>query len=195
LLPKNINQNKISNMTPNRKYYGSGEKAFNEISEEDDTPRQPRHGRRALSEDDSEMRISEVRLDPRRATYPGYRPETQGTDETQWSYPHLERPPPAKTEYFRPQLFFFIVGFILPIAWFMGAFWPLSPKPHFVPEAPMTVGKAQNGDPELAVFASADDERKYENARWWRNVNRIMSVVGLLLIGGIIALAILATKS
>jgi len=32
-------------------------------------------------------------------------------------------------------------------------------------------------------------ERRYENAQWWRRVNRIMSVVGVMIIGAAIALA------
>lgn len=31
------------------------------------------------------------------------------------------------------------------------------------------------------------DEARYENARWWRNINRIMSVLGLLVIGAIVS--------
>ena len=31
------------------------------------------------------------------------------------------------------------------------------------------------------------DEARYENARWWRNLNRVMSVIGALLIAAIVS--------
>lgn len=44
-----------------------------------------------------------------------------------------------------------------------------------------------------ARVASIDDT-KFQNARWWRNLNRVMSVVGLLLLGTIIALIVVGTR-
>jgi hypothetical protein len=38
----------------------------------------------------------------------------------------------------------------------------------------------------LARQCDPIDEAKYENARWWRNLNRIMSVIGALLIAAIV---------
>jgi hypothetical protein len=38
------------------------------------------------------------------------------------------------------------------------------------------------------------DETRYESARWWRNLNRVMSVVGLLIIGAIIALVVVGVR-
>jgi preprotein translocase subunit SecG len=38
------------------------------------------------------------------------------------------------------------------------------------------------------------DDKSFQKATWWRNLNRIMSAVGTLLIGVIIALAILASR-
>ena len=37
-------------------------------------------------------------------------------------------------------------------------------------------------------------EARYENARWWRNVNRVMSGVGVLIIIAIIALVAVAAS-
>lgn len=31
------------------------------------------------------------------------------------------------------------------------------------------------------------DEKRFENARWWRNLNRWMSLVGLLIIAAIVS--------
>lgn len=38
------------------------------------------------------------------------------------------------------------------------------------------------------------DETRYESARWWRNLNRVMSMVGLLVIGAVIALVIVGVR-
>jgi hypothetical protein len=38
------------------------------------------------------------------------------------------------------------------------------------------------------------DEIRYRSARWWRNLNRVMSVVGVLVIGAIIALVIVGVR-
>jgi hypothetical protein len=38
------------------------------------------------------------------------------------------------------------------------------------------------------------NEMRYNNARWWRNLNRIMAMVGVLIIGAVIALAVVGTK-
>ncbi len=31
------------------------------------------------------------------------------------------------------------------------------------------------------------DEKRYENARWWRSLNQLMSIVGLLIIAAIVS--------
>ena len=41
--------------------------------------------------------------------------------------------------------------------------------------------------------ASIDDTR-YQNAIWWRNLNRVMSIIGLLIIGTIIILVVVGTQ-
>lgn len=38
------------------------------------------------------------------------------------------------------------------------------------------------------------DETRYASARWWRNLNRVMSFVGLLVIGAVIALAVVGVR-
>jgi hypothetical protein len=38
------------------------------------------------------------------------------------------------------------------------------------------------------------DERSYLKGSWWRTLNRIMCVVGVLILGAIIALVVVATK-
>lgn len=38
------------------------------------------------------------------------------------------------------------------------------------------------------------DDSRYQSARWWRNLNRYMSVVGLLILGAFVALIVVGTR-
>ncbi|KAI9797755.1 MAG: hypothetical protein M1835_006927 [Candelina submexicana] len=87
------------------------------------------------------------------------------------------------------QILAFCIGFVCPIAWMIGAFLPLPRNPYIAPK-----GDAGRPDIEEAMtrVLGPVDEAKYENARWWRNLNRILSVVGLIVIIAVIALAVVA---
>ncbi|KAL8841554.1 MAG: hypothetical protein Q9176_003176 [Flavoplaca citrina] len=85
------------------------------------------------------------------------------------------------------QVLLFPLGFIVPFAWFIAALLPLPQRPAAgdLPEA--------DAAPDLAKTLCMMDEARYENARWWRNLNRLMCIVGVLIIIAIIALAVVAT--
>ncbi|KAK4506067.1 hypothetical protein PRZ48_004032 [Zasmidium cellare] len=98
------------------------------------------------------------------------------------------------------QILLFALGFICPLMWMLGALLPL-------PKRPMSPGELEKGlaDSQDDVAAAMmkheagdaerrwKEERTFLKARWWRMLNRVMSVVGLLVIGAIIALAVVAT--
>ncbi|KAK3357451.1 hypothetical protein B0T25DRAFT_604316 [Lasiosphaeria hispida] len=86
------------------------------------------------------------------------------------------------------QVMLFIIGFILPFAWMVAALLPLPPNPKLM----MT--ERDHSQPEFAYHPRAIDETRYENAHWWRNLNRAMSVVGLLIIGAIVALVVVGVR-
>lgn len=101
------------------------------------------------------------------------------------------------------QILFFCLGFLCPFFWMVAACLPL---PHRPMETIMTNPESLQDIPELegeksnypqglqAEMRNWDLERKYLKARWWRNLNRIMSFVGVAMIGAIIALAIIASR-
>jgi hypothetical protein len=101
------------------------------------------------------------------------------------------------------QILFFCLGFLCPFFWMVAAFLPL---PHRPMETMMNNLESPQGFPETeaekshyprglqAEMRNWNLERKYLKARWWRNLNRIMSFVGVAMIGAIIALAIIASK-
>jgi hypothetical protein len=110
---------------------------------------------------------------------------------TLWSLPHLDHPPLARIESLDRQLILFCLGFMLPLCWWIAAFLPLPdlfPSWHSQHDlearaANLTVSKEAR-QLEMAY------ERRFENARWWRRVNRGMSVVGLVIVGAIVALVV-----
>ncbi|KAL8661909.1 MAG: hypothetical protein Q9202_005191 [Teloschistes flavicans] len=70
--------------------------------------------------------------------------------------------------------------------WFLASVLPL-------PRKPVTDSKA-NLEHDIEKALDMADEARYENARWWRNLNRLMCIVGVLVIAAIIALAIVAVR-
>ncbi|GAB7365363.1 hypothetical protein MBLNU230_g6442t1 [Neophaeotheca triangularis] len=100
-----------------------------------------------------------------------------------------------------PQLLLFTCGFVFPPLWIVAALLPLPKKPISAHDLEKMRGTGSEEDVEAAMVRhEAGDaekrwreERQYLKARWWRCLNRIMSVVGVLVIGAIIALAVVAS--
>ncbi|KAF2280434.1 uncharacterized protein EI97DRAFT_123084 [Westerdykella ornata] len=86
------------------------------------------------------------------------------------------------------QILLFCLGFLFPFAWMIAAFLPLPPDPLSTVEATPSQLELERQLTKLV------EDRSYQKAMWWRNLNRIMAAVGTLLIGVIIALAILASR-
>ena len=78
------------------------------------------------------------------------------------------------------QVYSFCLGFIFPLAWIIAAFLPLPPKPRMVPE----MMESDDGDLEMALQSQllGLQKRRYNNARWWRNLNRWMIPLGIAII-------------
>ncbi|KAL2217188.1 putative serine-rich protein [Thermoascus aurantiacus ATCC 26904] len=88
------------------------------------------------------------------------------------------------------QVYSFCLGFIFPPAWLIAAFLPLPPKPVFSQdESHPDIERAQQE--KTLRF----EERRYENARWWRNVNRCMVPVGIGITVIIVVLAVVGTTA
>ncbi|KAL1601429.1 hypothetical protein SLS60_006342 [Paraconiothyrium brasiliense] len=89
------------------------------------------------------------------------------------------------------QIVFFSLGFIFPLAWMIASVLPLPPDPKEVQGATASeLDLEQRFDNQFGPVI----DKSYQKANWWRNLNRVMSGVGTLLIGVIIALAILASR-
>jgi hypothetical protein len=79
--------------------------------------------------------------------------------------------------------------FFFPSAWISAALLPLPPKPQpALREKNPAHGRVTPLDFTRQVRQI--DETRYESARWWRNLNRLMAVIGLFIIGAIVALIV-----
>lgn len=83
---------------------------------------------------------------------------------------------------------------MLPKAWFIAAFLPLPPRPAVSSAKAKSVPRQTEMLEDLEKQLGAVDEARYENARWWRNINRVMSGFGVLIIIAIIALVAVAAS-
>ncbi|KAI0181060.1 hypothetical protein GGR52DRAFT_16898 [Hypoxylon sp. FL1284] len=95
------------------------------------------------------------------------------------------------------QVVMFVLGFVFPFAWMIAAFLPLPSKPTLaMDERDRSTTEFQaSGDPESARrrHVLVDDSR-YQSGRWWRNINRFMAVVGLLILGAVAALIVIGVR-
>ncbi|MCJ1286545.1 hypothetical protein MMC26_005891 [Xylographa opegraphella] len=89
------------------------------------------------------------------------------------------------------QIWLFVLGFIFAPAWMIAAFLPLPRPPQATPPAsPNGPNIAHDIEKALGPF----DQARYENARYWRIMNRFMSVIGILIIVAIIILAVVGSR-
>lgn len=58
----------------------------------------------------------------------------------------------------------------------------------------MTEGSAADVEQGTAPTAFPKEELRHENAKWWRWVNRIMSVLGIIVIAVVVVLAVVFAK-
>ncbi|TDZ25026.1 hypothetical protein Cob_v002102 [Colletotrichum orbiculare MAFF 240422] len=92
------------------------------------------------------------------------------------------------------QVMLFAVGFVLPFGWMVAAFLPLPPDPHSEMEECHHQSSRLGEDKNLPQRVAAIDETLFQSARWWRALNRYMSVIGLVVVGAIAALVVVGVK-
>ncbi|TVY49893.1 hypothetical protein LOCC1_G000209 [Lachnellula occidentalis] len=98
------------------------------------------------------------------------------------------------------QIVMFTLGFIFPFAWMIAAFLPLPPNPMTEMRERDVENSTSNLDSSNAFandfarqFGPADEIR-FESAKWWRNLNRWMSIVGLLIIAAVVVLVVIGVR-
>ncbi|EMC96723.1 hypothetical protein BAUCODRAFT_487064 [Baudoinia panamericana UAMH 10762] len=99
------------------------------------------------------------------------------------------------------QILLFCLGFICPLLWMLASVLPLPKRPSDADESEKGNGASEE-DVQSAMmkheagFAERRwrDEKTWTKARWWRTLNRVMSVIGVLIIGAVIAIAVVSTR-
>ncbi|KAI5457914.1 hypothetical protein BGZ63DRAFT_407966 [Mariannaea sp. PMI_226] len=92
------------------------------------------------------------------------------------------------------QVAMLVIGFIFPLAWIIAAFLPLPQGPQI---HDLEHGHTASND---SLPQARDNQKQLINedirlsAIWWRNINRAMSFIGLLVLAAVIALIIVGTK-
>ncbi|KAI1174173.1 hypothetical protein F4777DRAFT_589369 [Nemania sp. FL0916] len=157
-------------------------------------------GVQTLSPEIPAVEIGEIRQGPKKKTSsiwsPHLRPDRWASRYSVWQPPSVAWSAESRVFGRRNiQVVLFVMGFIIPFAWMIAALLPLPPKPHFEMQEQYD-STTQFQIPEDSVpeafyqrVAPVDDSR-YQSARWWRNLNRYMSIIGLLILGAIVALIV-----
>ncbi|KAE9374468.1 hypothetical protein N431DRAFT_455221 [Stipitochalara longipes BDJ] len=96
------------------------------------------------------------------------------------------------------QIVMFITGFIFPFAWMFAALLPLpsSPVLDMRERDHSTSNLDGSNDPSndyVRQFGPMDEAR-YESAKWWRRLNRWMSLVGLLIVAAVVVLVVVGIR-
>lgn len=164
-----------------------------------ETDEQPRRGSLAIAPVRSKAPelavpdLVEIRGPPRRRVSPNWSPHlwhdrtSLGRRRTIFQAPSIDEQAEGNSLNKRnAQIVLFVIGFIFPFGWFIGSFLPLPPRPKIS----SLKGK---GNPnrtqlieDLEMRLDPVDEARYENARWWRNINRIMSFIGIVIIVAVV---------
>jgi len=91
------------------------------------------------------------------------------------------------------QILLFTLGFVFPLMWMLGAILPLPKKPVSKEDFEKSVaGSEEDVAAAMMKHEAGDAERRWREekqwmkARWWRTLNRIMSVIGVLVIGAVV---------
>ena len=85
------------------------------------------------------------------------------------------------------QIICFSLGFIFPLAWFIAACLPLPAKPKPRPTKGKNVPRQSEIMADLEQQLGPIDVARYENARWWRHLNRLMCLCGVTVIIAIVS--------
>lgn len=89
------------------------------------------------------------------------------------------------------QVMMFIAGFLFPISWMVASFLPLPSRPDLPPIADEDRRKSRHEIIlEQSRIWSPMDEKRYQSARWWRILNRIFSVAGVVIIVLIVSITV-----
>ena len=107
-----------------------------------------------------------------------------------WHAPSMDENRETLFNWRNAQVLGFILGFVFPFSWFIASFLPLPPKPNLDMEQVSRI-PTPNVEARLQQKMDIADDIRYENARWWKGLNRLMCAVGTVVIVLVVTLAVI----
>jgi hypothetical protein len=92
------------------------------------------------------------------------------------------------------QVFLFIAGFIFPFAWIVAAFLPLPPHHDLTEKDFGSTSHIDLTEEGPSPAQLAKENGVHSRANWWRDLNRVMAVVGLLVMGAFAVLIAIGVR-
>jgi hypothetical protein len=112
--------------------------------------------------------------------------------QSRWKAPSLdERSEPFFTRR-NAQVMCFLLGFVTIIPWFVGSFLRLPSRPE---SGDLEKRMSSDVEARMRRNVAVVDELRWENAAWWRNLNRAMCIVGIVVIILIIVLSVVGSRN
>lgn len=110
---------------------------------------------------------------------------------SRWKAPSLDEKRELWFSRRNAQVICFTTGFIMIIPWFVGSVLPLPGRPQS-----SDLEKRMSSDVEgrMRRNVAAVDELRWENAAWWRDVNRFMCVIGIVVLVLVIVLSVVKSR-
>jgi hypothetical protein len=114
-------------------------------------------------------------------------PDNRASERNRWLAPSIDENGAPIFAWRNVHMLGFMFGFIFPISWFVAALLPLPTKPAMmeIQHDPEVGGPTLQE--QLDHQAAMRYEIRYANLRWWRNLNRFMAIVGMVVIAIIVS--------
>ncbi|KAM0263396.1 hypothetical protein ACHAQJ_001252 [Trichoderma viride] len=126
---------------------------------------------------------------------PHLRQDRRASRYSLWAPPSLADSAEFGTWQRNLQLVLFLFGFLCPFTWMIGAVLSVPPRP----ERDMTERDYSTGHLDIRMEARQqmhyiNAERLHDRVKWWRSVNRRMSIIGAVIVGLCIILVVVGVK-
>lgn len=156
-------------------------------------PADPRAHWAAAEQDAIEAELrrqSPTRFRPMDKWSPHLYPDNRASERKYWLAPSIDEKVAPIFSWRNAYTVGFMLGFLFPISWFVAAFLPLPERPDMrqIRGDPESVGPTLQE--QLDHRAAVAQEARYANLRWWRNLNRFMCIVGLVVVSIVVSVRI-----
>lgn len=111
---------------------------------------------------------------------------------SRWKAPSLDERSEPFFARRNAQVVCFVLGFVTIISWFVGSFLRLPSRPE---STDLEKRGSSDAEARMRRNVAVVDELRWENAAWWRSLNRFMCIVGVAVIILIIVLSVVGSRN